>query len=741
MNPGPERTGRRWLNRLAWAPIPALLAAMAFSWATDSHAAYESPFLLTTLNFVFLTLASLLVAVLVGRSFLAQGTPDLLLLGCGVLSWGVSGTIGSALLMHGVNATVTVHNTLAAVAAFCQLAGVAFFRGPRQRMPMPGLTLALAYVATLAVAWLVSMLTIEGMTPLFFVQGQGGTPIRNLVLGSAVIMFGTTAAVFWQVNRSSPSAFARWYGAAMMLAATGLLGVMIQSVFGSLLGWIGRAAQYLGGVYMLVAAIASVRESGLQGMSLSTALRVSQTKLQTALENLQEAIFIADADGRLTDFNDEFVRYHRFKDREECSKRIEECPKYLEAFFEDGTPAPPELWAMPRALRGEKGSNVQYKLRRKATGETWWGSYNFGPIRDDDGKIVGAVVAGREITDWKNSEDALRASEERYRNLVKFAPAAVYEMDPQGAKFLSVNEAMCDILGYSREELLSIKPADLLDPESRTLFKERVSATLEGERIGETIEYRIRKKDGQWIHVAVNVGALAYTKENPSSVSVIAYDITERKKAEEALRASELRMQQALRVSHSFTFEWNTATDHVLRSGSCEAILGLTGDEACNDTGQRFFQRIHPDDRARFAKILGGLSPSADSYTTEYRVTRGDGSMVDLEEVGHAAFDAGGKLQRLVGVTTDITARKQAEESVRASRTAALNVMEDAVAARRHAEQVAADLARFNRAAVDRELRMVELKKQVNELSGELGRPPRYTVDFSEERARQSDKQ
>jgi PAS domain-containing protein len=128
---------------------------------------------------------------------------------------------------------------------------------------------------------------------------------------------------------------------------------------------------------------------------------------------MTEAIFIADTEGRFTEFNDEFVRYHRFKNREECSKEIEECPNYIEAFFEDGTPAPSNMWAMPRALRGEIGSNIEYMLRRKDTGETWWGSYNFGPIRDEDGRIVGAVVAGREITESKRAEDELRHSRER----------------------------------------------------------------------------------------------------------------------------------------------------------------------------------------------------------------------------------------------------------------------------------------------------------------------------------------
>ena len=145
-------------------------------------------------------------------------------------------------------------------------------------------------------------------------------------------------------------------------------------------------------------------------------------------------------------------------------------------------------------------------------------------------------------------------------------------------------------------------------------------------------------------------------------------DITERKRAEQALRESEARMQQALRISRSFTFEWQPATDTVQRSASCAAILHLAGDEASHDTGQRYFQRVHPDDRARFVRRLGELTPAANTYTTEYRVVCNDGSVVVLEEIAQATFDAAGKLARLVGVTTDITARKQVEQALASQR-------------------------------------------------------------------------
>ena len=161
------------------------------------------------------------------------------------------------------------------------------------------------------------------------------------------------------------------------------------------------------------------------------ALRESRAKLEAAFASMTEAIFIADAEGRLIDFNDEFIRYHRFKDRAACSKMITECPLYLDAYFPDGTPAPLEMWAMPRAMRGETGSNVEYMLRKKDTGETWWGSYSFGPIRDENDRIAGAIVAAREITERKRAEEQLIRSQKTFSELVERAPFGIYVVDSQ----------------------------------------------------------------------------------------------------------------------------------------------------------------------------------------------------------------------------------------------------------------------------------------------------------------------
>lgn len=145
------------------------------------------------------------------------------------------------------------------------------------------------------------------------------------------------------------------------------------------------------------------------------ALRVSRVKLDAALASMTDAVFITDAERRFVEYNDAFATFHRFKNRSECPKSLSEFPRLMDVFTPDGSPVPLDMWPVPRALRGDVATNVEYILRRKDTGVSWAGSYSFAPIRDDDGAIVGAVVSGRDLSDRKRAEDAVRASEELER--------------------------------------------------------------------------------------------------------------------------------------------------------------------------------------------------------------------------------------------------------------------------------------------------------------------------------------
>ncbi len=199
----------------------------------------------------------------------------------------------------------------------------------------------------------------------------------------------------------------------------------------------------------------------------------------------------------------------------------------------------------------------------------------------------------------------------------------------------------------------------MVHPDDRDHVDRKWKAAIEGADYD--IEHRI-VADGKvkWVR---EKAFLEFDKEGALlSGFGITQDITDRKRAEAQLSESEERLQSALVIGRSFAFEWNPVSDKVIRSDSCGSILGLSGEEAIFDTGKNYFQRIHTDDRERFVNLLKALKPGNGIYKIEYRIARGDGSIVVLEEVAQASFDADGKLVRLVGTATDITTRKAAEE-------------------------------------------------------------------------------
>ena len=273
------------------------MVGMTVLWAADLRTSYESPFLLGALNFVFSTLASLFIAFLVGRSFLVRGTPGLLLLGCGVIVWGTGSVVSVVTGQRDVNANVTIFNLVAFLAAACHLAGAVLSTPTRRPMPAPGLILASAYTAALGAVALVARAAFADWTPIFFIQGQGGTPVRQAVLAATVVMFLLAALVLHAANRKSLSPFLYWYILALLLIACGLLGVMAQPSFGGALNWTARSTQYLGGVYMLIAAIVSVRDSRAWGISLEAALSEARQRYEDLFELAADGVLVHELPG------------------------------------------------------------------------------------------------------------------------------------------------------------------------------------------------------------------------------------------------------------------------------------------------------------------------------------------------------------------------------------------------------------------------------------------------------------
>ncbi|MBN2380740.1 PAS domain S-box protein [candidate division WOR-3 bacterium] len=146
-------------------------------------------------------------------------------------------------------------------------------------------------------------------------------------------------------------------------------------------------------------------------------------------------------------------------------------------------------------LKKERLSGIEYTLLKK-NGSEFPAEVSSSVVRDVTGKPKGYIAVTRDITERKQTEEALRKSEERYRALTEEALVGVYIYSNRIRKYLFVNPAMSKITGYSREELLEIDPNELAIPEDREILLNREKAVREGKKIPSGYMIRIRRKDG-----------------------------------------------------------------------------------------------------------------------------------------------------------------------------------------------------------------------------------------------------
>ena len=261
-------------GRLAWLPLVLLVAIFLGLQVAGWHDAQEIPSLSIGLTLIFICIGSLVTAWLVGKSFLLHPEPGLLLLVTGVLIWGGGWAAGIAAGLTSrsggfdVNAAITIHNGCVWLAGMCHLTGAMLSARRVKHLPLPGFWLAGAWVVAIAVVQLVMAAAQHGWLPVFFVQGHGGTPARTIVLVASIVMFSLTALLVRSLRSAALSAFSEWYSLSLLVAAAGLVCILFETVHASPLSWVGRAAQYLSGAYIWMAAIAVKRDSGASGLLL-----------------------------------------------------------------------------------------------------------------------------------------------------------------------------------------------------------------------------------------------------------------------------------------------------------------------------------------------------------------------------------------------------------------------------------------------------------------------------------------
>src|ERR1700729_1146797 len=279
-------------------------------------------------------------------------------------------------------------------------------------------------------------------------------------------------------------------------------------------------------------------------------------------------------------------------------------------------------------------------------------------------EFVGAVS---DVTPRKRAEEALRKSEERWRSVFENSAVGVALTD-MGGRFLATNHVYQAMLGYTEEELHTLQFLDITHEDYREANWALIAELVEGKRRQFQIEKKYRRKDGSSIWVSNNVSLVPGTERVPRFIMALSEDITQRKRAEEALRRSEAYLAEGQRLAKTGSWAVDPKTEKCIYwSEEMRQIFGLDPQRSDLPDREEFLRLVHPEDRDRFNERVDQALRAKADLVQDYRIVLPDGTVKHIHAIGHMVLDEIGNIIEGVGTDMDVTQRKRAEEQLRRS--------------------------------------------------------------------------
>ncbi len=303
-----------------------------------------------------------------------------------------------------------------------------------------------------------------------------------------------------------------------------------------------------------------------------------------------------------------------------------------------------------------------YRLKIKDSDEYRWFEDKVVPRLDSEGNIKGFFGVARDITQNKMTEQALRESEERFRTIVETAPNLIIISNKKG-KNIYVSPNCKEITGYSQKELLGkvkwwVHPAD--NKKARKLF----DTTYKQGTGYKNLEYKAVKKNGDIWYASSSWNSIKDENGEVRGVVLETIDITEKKKAEEALSESEARYRSVVESQTEFIVRWKPdGTRTFVNEAYCQ-YFGKSWEELI---GSSFFPLIVEEDKQAVKEKITRLKPKNPVETDVHRVKRPNGKIGWQEWTDQAFFDENGKIKEIQSVGRDITEKKEIEHRLELS--------------------------------------------------------------------------
>lgn len=311
---------------------------------------------------------------------------------------------------------------------------------------------------------------------------------------------------------------------------------------------------------------------------------------------------------------------------------------------------------------GYEFSNVQLRMRSK-DGTYRWLETNTKPVHDAQGKLIGIQAVNRDITKRKQAEDALKASEQRFRLLAEKAPVGIFQTDSNG-RCTYINKRWSEISGLNTQQAMGdgwINGVHLEDRDK--VVAEWMKAITENREFIQEYRFLNPSLGTRW----VVSNAVHILSEHGDIFGFIGTtnDITDLKIAQEKLIESEKLYRLISTNSKDLISLFNFDNGKPIRTYISPSVRDVLGYEPEEIMHRPSLDMIHHEDQAMMKEILQKQVFSGDSSTSEYRIRKKDGTLIWLESISHPFFDTEGKLIGFQTSSRDITKRKEFEEALR----------------------------------------------------------------------------
>jgi len=269
--------------------------------------------------------------------------------------------------------------------------------------------------------------------------------------------------------------------------------------------------------------------------------------------------------------------------------------------------------------------------------------------------IIFAAFAQRIVNRRETAREDLHEAEERFRSLSEaaFEGIAITE----GGKLLEVNDPFAAMFGYEPQEMIGIDALEIIASESQNLVRRNIASGH-----GELYQAVGMKKDGSRFDLEVHGKTSTYRDRGVRVTAV--RDITERKRAEEAMRESEDRLRLALEGGSLGMWYLDLQSGEFYASPQAKVMHGLSPEDQLDNEGA--LEAVYQDDREAVAREIERAISERGPYRAEYRVVWPDGALRWLRARGRV-YDRDGGEGRLIGVVRDVTQSKRVEEDLRKS--------------------------------------------------------------------------